>query len=95
MIRFYNVIKTLLGIWLFYRLKILDLTLAEILINICREKGTQFFPNINKGDIKYFPIRLQDEWQISILKELLQCNFDSIPLSYVEANSDVEYIACS
>ena len=69
--------------------------------NICREKGTQFFKDISKGDIKYFPISFQDEWRVSILKELLESkfyyfpsNFD-FPFNFDELNFMIEHIACS
>ena len=63
--------------------------------NICREKGVQFFKDISKGDIKYFPISYHDEWRISILKELLQSKFYFFPLNYDEINFMIEHIACS
>ena len=71
--------------------------------NICRDSNNLAFSNVNKGDIKYFPIKDNEKWRVSILKQLLYNNKLSLPpnedeivyLNEDEFNFLLDFVACT
>ena len=63
--------------------------------NMCREMGTLSFLNIEKGDIKYFPIKEDDKWRVPRLRELLQQKIYNINPDLIQIENLINYISTS